>query len=120
MSLFDEVSVEVTGGYVLIAVKIPHHVCAICKAVKVRDTSVESVKQMIQGGHPIDVAFSTPWGLDVNGWDFVYATVPTHTAAKRALVCGKCSKEIQDAKKIGQRAVEAAMAVVAAKIEHWD
>ncbi len=117
--IYEECSVEVTGGYVLIAVKIPSDTCAICKTVRMRQVSAESVKQMIQGGHPIYPAFSVPWGGE-DGWDFVYESTPTHKAMKRAIICGSCAKEISEAKKLGQRAVEEAIKKVANKIEHGE
>lgn len=107
MTTNDDVSVEVSGGYVLVAFKIPILTCGGCgRTVAQKTVESSHMKSLIMNHQPITCFFMTP-----EGWTHAY---PKGMAA--VLVCPDCAAPINEVKLANERAEEAAHLVVASRI----
>ena len=98
-----ETRVEILNGYVLIAVKLPEHTCAVCKRIWTPPTLAEEIKQALEQSYSIDIAFRAPWcQSDADNW------VVVHVDNRHALVCNVCGAGVKAARKAREDAEIAA------------
>ena len=114
---FEEITVDVSSGFILIAIKIPTTKCAACDAVYTPVVNPKQVRQLIEQSHSLDHAILGPTSSD--GWQFVSRRGP-NVAYKNALVCRKCGEELLHAKIVSNEAEEAANAAVASRVKNWE
>lgn len=107
-----ELKVEVSGGYLLVAMKIPSVTCDACGAVYTPTVDPAHARGLVENEHPLSMAFQSPWclGDDTLNWVWIY------TAGEgRMLVCAPCGADVTRAKRAGDAAQEAAKEAVVAK-----
>ncbi|HEV3059734.1 MAG TPA: hypothetical protein VGY48_15895 [Vicinamibacterales bacterium] len=110
----DDIKVEVSNGYLLVAIKIPSCTCAACGKVYTADVQPGRIAMYIHGCQPINVD-PTPWcGA---GWNFVQLS-EAHRF-KRALVCDTCYAPIAKLEAAAEDLKREAHAKVGAMVKVW-
>ena len=106
-----EFSVDVSNGYLLIAVKIPTDTCTACGAVYTPTVVPEAAKYYLDTCKmPIDSVFTSPW-CGEPAWTFI------HVDGRRALVCHTCATPFTEAERAGQAKADAAAREICKKID---
>jgi hypothetical protein len=111
----DDFKAEISGGYLLIAIKIPTTVCAACGKVYTPDVDIKLVEQLHRSHYEYGQAFTSPWcGA---GWDFIQ--LGKDDGFKRALVCDTCFAPIAKLEAAAEDLKREAHAKVGATVKVW-
>jgi hypothetical protein len=111
----DDVRVEVSGGYLLIAIKIQSCSCAACGKIYTENVRPERVAAAIFSYQPISLD-PTPW-CGAAGWNFVQ--LGETDGFKRALVCDECFAPVKALEDAAEDLKRQAHAKVGATVKTW-
>lgn len=113
-----EFSAEVSGGYLLVAIKIPTYTCAICAAIYTPNVDVGYVAHLYEQHYPLSGAFTTPWCGKAD-WMFI-DNGKAHPENRRTLICKTCGASVKEITEGNEAQLRAINNALAAKVTSWE
>lgn len=107
-SFSEDVKVEVSGGYLLVAFKIPTLKCDVCgRTVAKEVVDLDRARTLLNSHNSIEALFGHP-----AGWSWVYSKL-----RQPLLACPDCFSPIAAVRELNEEAEAAVREAVAAKVK---